>query len=64
MADARATVIASGPGAVVVALHWHAAGDGDPVDHEQFQVLRFRDGRVVDMDEHRTPEAARRAAGL
>lgn len=57
-------MIASGPGAVVVALHWRAAGDDDPAEYEQFQVLRFRDGRVVDMDEHRTPEAAFRAAGL
>ena len=57
-------MIASGPGAVVVALQWHAAGESDAVEHEQFQVLRFRDGRVVDMDEHRTPEAALGAAGL
>lgn len=46
---------------VVVGLHWREPQA--PETRALFQVLRFRDGRVVDMQDHRDRRTALRAVG-
>ena len=50
VADVRAKVIAANAAGVVVQLGWTDAARGASV--EMFQVLRMRDGQVVDMQDH------------
>jgi hypothetical protein len=60
--DPRADVVGAGQDAVVVRLRWRPAGG--PEDAELFQVLRLRDGLVVDMQDHRDGPGALRDAGV
>lgn len=61
VADARAEVIAATPNGVVVRLGWTDAARRTPV--EMFQVLRMRDGRVVDMQDYEQRRAALKGLG-
>jgi hypothetical protein len=49
-------VIASTDEGVVVRLGWRKSTSGTA--HEMFQVLRLREGRVVDMGDHSDRRAA------
>lgn len=60
-AHVRADVLAEGPGGVVVGLRWQEAGR--PKAIELFQVLRLRDGKVVDMEDFDRRHWAFKAAG-
>jgi hypothetical protein len=46
--------------AIIVRLQWR--GTTGPEDHEMFQVLRFCDNKVVEMEDHRTERGATKAA--
>ena len=50
VADVRGKVIAANAAGVVVQLGWTDAARGASV--EMFQVLRMRDGQVVDMQDY------------
>lgn len=62
LADVRAEVVADAAGTVVVELRWRE--DGRAENFEMFEVLRFRDGKVVDMEDFDRRGAALRAAGV
>jgi len=57
----HAEVIAAGSLGVVVRLGWTDAARSAPV--EMFQVLRMRDGKVVDMQDYDQRRAALKGAG-
>ena len=59
--DLRAKVIAATSAGVVVGLQWRRWDR--PGACELFQVLRLRDGRIVDMQDHRGQKEALRAIG-
>lgn len=60
MLDPRADVVAAAGDRVVVALRWREAAQ--PSDEQElFQVLIFRHGRIVAMQDHRQRRAALRA---
>ena len=61
MVEARAQVIAANPVGVVVALRWR--GRGSDEEHRRYQVLKLRDGLVVDMQDYLREPAALRAIG-
>ena len=56
MVDGHAEVIAANAACVVVRLGWIDPVRSRPV--EMFQVLRLRDGKVVDMQDHDRRRAA------
>jgi hypothetical protein len=55
-----ATVIGGSGSAFIVRLHWRPAGAD--ADREQFQVLRTRNDKVIEMRDYRTEREAKRAA--
>jgi hypothetical protein len=59
--DVHAEVIAANPAGLVVRLGWTDARRRTPV--EMFQVLRMRDGRVVDMQDYNQRRAALKGVG-
>ena len=56
MHDTASGSIAYTDKGVLVCLRWRESTSG--ADHELFQVLRFREGRVVDMADHLDRRAA------
>ncbi len=59
-ADVKAEVIADALDGVVVALRWREPDV--PNAFELFQVLRLRDGKIVDMQDFERRQAAMKAA--
>ncbi len=59
--DVHAKVIAANVTGVVVRLGWTDAARGTPV--EMFQVLRMRDGQVVDMQDYDQRRTALKGVG-
>lgn len=59
--DVGAEVIASTSAGVAVGLQWREAST--PAMCELFQVLRLRDGLVVDMQDHADRRSALKAVG-
>ena len=60
MTHVRAQVIAETAGGVVVELRWREPERS--TDVELYQVLRLRDGKIVDMQDFERRQAALRAA--
>jgi hypothetical protein len=61
IADPRAAVIGATGSGVVVGIRWRETDP--PADRQLYQVLRLRDGRVVDMQDHPSRGAALKAVG-
>ena len=59
--DVHAEVIAANAAGLVVRLGWTDAARRTPI--EVFQVLRMRDGRVVDMQDYNQRGAALKGVG-
>ncbi len=59
VADARAEVIAANTAGLVVRLGWTDSARGTSV--EMFQVLRMRDGQVIDIQDYEQRRPALRA---
>lgn len=58
-AGTSADVLATTDVAVVVGIRWRAPDRKDPV--EMFQVLRLRDGRIFDIQDHDRRRSALKA---
>lgn len=61
MVDPHAQLIAATTAGAVVRLDWRQAGR--PEVSELFQVLRFRDGKIFEMEDHRDRGKALKALG-
>ena len=60
-AAASVGVLAATAAGVVVSVSWRAPDRDDPI--EMFEVLRMRNGRIFDIQDHQRRQSALRAVG-